>query len=83
MMALNSAINKNLTNQKAVSRQTSSERINPPVIRQAAHTFTKHLTYKEAKYDGYWLNGKPHGRYFTLCLLVPSADNLCKQSGPY
>ena len=66
MMALNSAINKNLTNQKAVARQTSSERINPPVIRQAAHTFTKHLTYKEAKYDGYWLNGKPHGRYLTL-----------------
>ena len=66
MMALNSAINKNLTNQKAVARQTSSERINPPVIRQASHTYTKHTLYKDARYSGYWLNGKPHGRYVIL-----------------
>ena len=66
MMALNSAINKTLPVQKALQHQTSSERINPPVIRHATHTFTKNALYKDAKYDGYWLNGKPHGGYVII-----------------
>lgn len=33
----------------------------PPMIRTASYTFTKHPTYKDAKYTGRWLNGKMHG----------------------
>ena len=62
-MALNSAINKCLPSQKSLQHQTSSDRINPPVVRQASHTFTKHPLYKDAKVFGYWLNGKLHGGY--------------------
>ncbi|GLH04955.1 Alsin homolog [Gryllus bimaculatus] len=33
----------------------------PPVIRTATYTFTKHLLYKDAKYIGRWCSGKLQG----------------------
>lgn len=33
----------------------------PPVIRTASYTFNKNSIYKDAKYNGRWLNGKMHG----------------------
>ncbi|XP_046736020.1 alsin isoform X3 [Diprion similis] len=33
----------------------------PPLVRSSSFSFTKHSLYKDAKYTGRWLNGKPHG----------------------
>ncbi|XP_015437908.1 PREDICTED: alsin [Dufourea novaeangliae] len=33
----------------------------PPVVRSSSFTFTKRSVFKDAKYTGHWLNGKPHG----------------------
>ncbi|XP_020708134.2 alsin isoform X2 [Athalia rosae] len=33
----------------------------PPLVRSSSFAFTKHSIYKDAKYTGRWLNGKPHG----------------------
>ena len=33
----------------------------PPIVRSSSFTFTKHSVFKDAKYDGRWLHGKPHG----------------------
>ncbi|XP_016915649.2 alsin [Apis cerana] len=33
----------------------------PPVVRSSSFSFTKHSVFKDAKYTGRWLNGKPHG----------------------
>lgn len=33
----------------------------PPLVRSSSFSFTKHSVYKDAKYTGRWLNGKPHG----------------------
>ncbi|XP_076245816.1 amyotrophic lateral sclerosis 2 isoform X2 [Calliopsis andreniformis] len=33
----------------------------PPLVRSGSFTFTKHSLFKDAKYTGRWLNGKPHG----------------------
>ncbi|XP_046413815.1 alsin isoform X5 [Neodiprion fabricii] len=33
----------------------------PPLVRSSSFLFTKHSLYKDAKYTGRWLNGKPHG----------------------
>ncbi|XP_076625542.1 amyotrophic lateral sclerosis 2 isoform X2 [Colletes latitarsis] len=32
-----------------------------PIVRLSSFTFTKHSVFKDAKYTGRWLNGKPHG----------------------
>nr|XP_033325881.1 alsin isoform X1 [Megalopta genalis]XP_033325882.1 alsin isoform X1 [Megalopta genalis] len=50
--ALQNAIKCNL--QKVVGHE-------PPIARSGSFTFTKHSLYKQAKYVGHWLNGKPHG----------------------
>ena len=61
MVALNTAINKVLAGQRGPARQDSGDRVHPPIIRLASHTFTRHALYKGATYRGLWLNGKPHG----------------------
>ncbi|XP_029056491.2 alsin [Osmia bicornis bicornis] len=33
----------------------------PPIVRSSSFLFTKHSVFKDAKYTGRWLNGKPHG----------------------
>ncbi|XP_053978355.1 alsin [Hylaeus volcanicus] len=33
----------------------------PPIVRSSSFSFTKHSVFKDAKYTGRWLNGKPHG----------------------
>ncbi|XP_014610965.1 PREDICTED: alsin [Polistes canadensis] len=35
--------------------------IAPPIVRSTSFSFTKHSLFKDAKYIGRWLNGKPHG----------------------
>ncbi|KAL5005990.1 hypothetical protein ScPMuIL_017148 [Solemya velum] len=62
LMSLNSSINKVLSSQKSVARRGSTERLTPPVVRQAGHKFTKHGIYKDSTYNGYWMNGKIHGK---------------------
>ncbi|XP_060076194.1 alsin-like [Ylistrum balloti] len=61
IMALNSTINKVITSQKSVTRRGSMERMAPPSVRQATHTFAKHSIYKDACYTGTFLNGLVHG----------------------
>ncbi|XP_021370845.1 alsin-like isoform X2 [Mizuhopecten yessoensis] len=61
IMALNSTINKVITSQKLVTRRGSMERMAPPGVRQATHTFAKHSIYKDACYTGTFLNGLVHG----------------------
>lgn len=50
--AFQMAIKKNI--QKFIGK-------NPPRSRTASYTFLKHSIFKDAHYDGRWLNGKPHG----------------------
>ncbi|KAL0852518.1 hypothetical protein ABMA27_017037 [Loxostege sticticalis] len=33
----------------------------PPLVRTSSYSYIKHQLYKDAKYTGRWLNGKPHG----------------------
>nr|XP_012139045.1 PREDICTED: alsin isoform X2 [Megachile rotundata] len=33
----------------------------PPIVRSSSFLFTKHSVFKDAKYTGRWLSGKPHG----------------------
>ncbi|XP_033359057.1 alsin [Bombus vosnesenskii] len=33
----------------------------PPIVRSSSFSFTKHSVFKDAKYTGRWLSGKPHG----------------------
>lgn len=33
----------------------------PPTVRSTSFSFTKHSVFKDAKYTGRWVNGKPHG----------------------
>ncbi|KAI4494098.1 hypothetical protein M0802_009252 [Mischocyttarus mexicanus] len=33
----------------------------PPIVRSASFSFTKHSFFKDAKYIGCWLSGKPYG----------------------
>ncbi|XP_067686605.1 alsin-like isoform X2 [Haliotis asinina] len=63
VMALNSAINKVLSNQKSSpsGRRGSVERLTPPLIRHAKYSFVKNGVFKDATYSGSWLNGKLHG----------------------
>ncbi|XP_071103612.1 alsin-like isoform X2 [Haliotis cracherodii] len=63
VMALNSAINKVLSNQKSSSsgRRGSVDRLTPPLIRHAKYSFVKNGVFKDATYSGSWLNGKLHG----------------------
>lgn len=35
--------------------------IQPPSVRSATYTFTKHRFYKDGKYTGRWSNGKMNG----------------------
>lgn len=39
-----------------------TQRADPPISRTASYTFYKDSRLKEAKYDGRWVSGKPHGR---------------------
>nr|KAG5713439.1 hypothetical protein BaRGS_024987 [Batillaria attramentaria] len=63
LMAFNSAINKVLSSQKEVGRRGSAERLSPPLVRHATHTFTRHPTWKDGTYVGTWLSGKMHGQH--------------------
>lgn len=61
-MALHSAINKVLRSQKDVGRRGSTERLTPPLVRHATHTFMKHPRWKDGVYVGTFLSGKLHGQ---------------------
>ncbi|TRY58794.1 hypothetical protein DNTS_009770 [Danionella cerebrum] len=39
-----------------------TQRADPPMSRTASYTFYKDGRLKEAKYEGRWVSGKPHGR---------------------
>ncbi|XP_005165797.2 alsin isoform X3 [Danio rerio] len=39
-----------------------TQRADPPISRTASYTFYKDSRLKDAKYDGRWVSGKPHGR---------------------
>ncbi|CAJ1087719.1 alsin isoform X2 [Xyrichtys novacula] len=40
----------------------SGQKLEPPISRTASYTFYKDGRMKDAKYEGRWLTGKPHGR---------------------
>ncbi|XP_041637489.1 alsin isoform X2 [Cheilinus undulatus] len=40
----------------------SGQKLEPPISRTASYTFYKDGRLKDAKYEGRWLAGKPHGR---------------------
>ncbi|XP_076459413.1 LOW QUALITY PROTEIN: alsin-like [Babylonia areolata] len=62
LMAFNSAINKVLSSQKEVGRRGSAERLTPPLVRHANHTFARHARWRDGTYVGTWLSGKMHGQ---------------------
>ncbi|XP_021334529.1 alsin isoform X1 [Danio rerio] len=64
LRAINQAIDEVLVSgmngRTRVSR--SSQKGEPPVSRTSNYTFSKEGRLKDAKYEGRWLSGKPHGK---------------------
>ncbi|MEQ2164877.1 hypothetical protein GOODEAATRI_011231 [Goodea atripinnis] len=62
LRAINQAVDQALSGagQDTGSPGSKSE---PPISRTASYTFYKDGRLKDATYEGYWLAGKPHGRY--------------------
>ncbi|KAM6894095.1 alsin [Xenentodon cancila] len=63
LRAINQAVDQALSGAgQDVTSGGSGQRSEPPLSRTAAYTFYKDGRLKEAKYEGRWLAGKPHGR---------------------